>query len=228
MTETRAFRLIAASPDNKTPSRIYLLQATRPHPAFGAEPGVPYGGAGCARRLDGKQQLSEGMLALHAHPQGLLVSSSGRQPAAGCRLRNNSILPQLPVLWAHLAPFGRRGRPPQMRLLRTTPVLASPSLRRAPCGTARCEEHGLEPTCTPSTSESLLPCPGAPEHPPGSPTAHTEGRAAPWETSHAEQLVPAPWELRVQPGADPAPYRAAGCPHSPVPKPPSPCPSQQS
>lgn len=42
-----------------------------------------------------------------------------------------------------------------------------------------------------------------------------------------EQLVPASWELRVQPGADPAAYRAAGCQHSPVPKPPSPYPSHQ-
>lgn len=114
---------------------------------------------------------------LAAHPTRMGSSSSPKdarpartspgapgalQPqAALSRLRNNSILTQVPVLWAHQAVFGHRGPPPQMRLLRTAPVLVSP------CGIARCEEPGLEPACTLSTSGSLLPCPGAPEHPHG-------------------------------------------------------------
>lgn len=219
MTETRALRLIAVSPDNNP----------------------PFPGVICCREHDhilplvlSRVSHAEG---LAAHPTRMGSSSSPKdarpartspgapgalQPqAARSRLRNNSILTQVPVLWAHLAAFGHRGPPPQMRLLCTAPVLVSP------CGIARCEEPGLEPACTLSTSGSLLPCPGAPEHPHGSPTACTEGRAAPWEPPHVEQLVPPSWELRVQPGADPAAYRAAGCQHSPVPKPPSPCPSHQ-
>lgn len=150
------------------------MQGTRPHPDFGAEPGVPCGGTGCAHHPAGKQQLSEGCSPCTHTPRG-----SWCPPASG-RLRNNSILTQVPVLWAHLAPFGHRGRPPQMRLLPkcaspSRPLQMRPGAGVSPC----CEEPGLEPACTLSTSGSLLPCPGALEHPPGSPTARTEGRAAP-------------------------------------------------
>lgn len=54
------------------------MQGARPHPAFGAEPGVPRGGAGCAPHPDGKQQLSEGCSPCAHIPRG-----SGCPPATG-------------------------------------------------------------------------------------------------------------------------------------------------
>lgn len=125
------------------------MQGTRPHPDFGAETSVPCGGAGCAHHPDGKQQLSEGCSPCTHTPRG-----SWCPPASG-RLRNNSILTQVPVLWAHLAPFGHRGRPPQMRLLPKCASIAPspnapwcwrlPMLRGARAGACLHPEHLREP-----------------------------------------------------------------------------------
>eukprot|EP00075_Anas_platyrhynchos_P028439 XP_027317692.1 uncharacterized protein LOC113844160 [Anas platyrhynchos] len=105
--------------------------------------------AGCAHHPDGKQQLSEGCSPCTHTPRG-----SWCPPASG-RLRNNSILTQVPVLWAHLAPFGHRGRPPQMRLLPKCASIAPspnapwcwrlPMLRGARAGACLHPEHLREP-----------------------------------------------------------------------------------